>query len=104
MKIFFRSLLTVVFLWLMFSCKEEEKEATQIKYTPKIDVKKENVIPDSILSKSVFVKVQDSGFTRIWVDSKESRGKYFYADTLNIFNVGKYTFENNRPCSPKQLS
>lgn len=97
MKIFFRSLLTVLFLWVMFTCKEKEKETTQIKYRPKIDVKKENVIPDSILSKSVFIKVQDSGFTRIWVDSKESRGKYFYADTLNIFNVGKYSFENNLP-------
>ena len=81
METFFRSLLTVLFFWLMFSCKEKEKETTRIKYRPKIDVKKENVIPDSILSKSVFIKVMDSGFTRIWVDSKESRGKYFYADT-----------------------
>lgn len=87
MKIKLAILLMTLFL---FSCQKKEEQ----KATPSLPHPKEIlVVPDSITSKSVFVSADDTGFTRVWVKSNESKNRYYYSDTLNILKVTRYQWE-----------
>lgn len=88
---------SIIFLFIFvhfLSCKKENS----VQKTSKLNTNVEDPfkIPDSITEKSVFTKKNDHGFISIWVKSKESRGKYFYADENNILIVSQYSVKNNQ--------
>lgn len=87
-------------LCLLISCKKEKNnsEKTETK------IAAENVqIPDSLSQNSIFLHKNENGFFRVWVKSKEHRGKYFYSDTLNILSAEEYVYENNRFSKIKEI-
>lgn len=96
-------LLSVYLFSLMYSCNETEKENIQVESTTVLSAKEQNVVPDSIINRSLFINITPHGFTRVWVDSKGRKSNYFYSDTLNIFNVARYNFEDGQPKISKKI-
>lgn len=94
---------SLVVVFLTFSCKEKEAEIISVDKVPKIEVDVKNNIPDSVISKSIFIHETPDGLTRVWVDSKDRKSNYFYSDTVNIFNIGRYRFENKELKKTKHL-
>lgn len=86
---------TFILLMVIFSCQKKHNALVSQEVSTPI-VKTDSKIPDSLLDNSVFINPSDNGFTRIWVESNKNRGNFFYSDTLNVLNVGRYAFENNR--------
>lgn len=85
--------LLILSVAVLISCNKEKYTQTSIKTKNST----ENFqIPDSLSKNSIFIEKNQDGIFRIWVQSKESRGKYFYADTLNILKAEQYRVENNR--------
>lgn len=103
MKKFFLALLPILLFCLLYSCKEKENETVLTDSISKLEVKRQNKIPDSIIDKSIFIHETPEGFARIWVDSKGRKSNYFYSDTLNIFNVARYNFEDGQPEISKKI-
>ncbi len=96
----------MLFLCMIFSCENKEKEITENETVPvSLEIKepKQNNIPDSIKINSIFIHKTPQGFTRIWMDSKKKIGKYFYSDTLNVFNIARYNFDQNLLKKSKQI-
>lgn len=84
-------------LFLIFSCqKKPEKQqnpVTNIKTGNGISAIK---IPEDFIKNSIITHETEDGFFRIFVESNETRGKYFYADTLNVLKTENYVFKNNQ--------
>ncbi|MCW3162252.1 hypothetical protein [Chryseobacterium oryctis] len=90
MKKYFFVLLSFL---LLFSCEKKEKvSAKENTHDSVVSFK----IPDSLSKNNLFTSKNEKGVLRIWVQSKEPRGKYFYSDTLNILKAEQYAFENNK--------
>lgn len=83
-------------LILIFSCKEKKEEVSNNADFKIETADRDSKIPDSSADKSILIKATDDGFLRIFVKSNESRGKYFYADTLNILTAENYIIKNKK--------
>ena len=84
----------LIFLLCVLSCGKNE--AVQKNAKQELVRKTENHIPDSLKQKSVFTAKTKDGFFRLFVKSNESRGNYFYADTLNVLIAEQYRFEDGK--------
>lgn len=83
-------------LILIFSCNEKKEKVvtTASKKTETEDYDRK--IPDSSADKSILIKSTTEGFFRIFVKSNGARGKYFYADTLNVLMAENYIKKDNK--------
>lgn len=86
---------SLLLLLALFSGCKQETEVAQKTAEKKKEVR-EATVPDSLRKNSVFIAENENGFFTLFVDSEESRGKYFYADTLNVIMAETYIAENGR--------
>lgn len=87
------NLAILLITFCLFSChQKEEQKATPILPQKKITF----AVPDSISSQSIFVGMDDTGFTRVWVKSKDNNNRYFYSDTLNVLKITRYQWDENK--------
>ncbi|WP_326983363.1 hypothetical protein VUJ46_02100 [Chryseobacterium sp. MYb264] len=87
-----KKVILILIASVLISCTKEKSTRTEVVDKNLV----ENFqIPDSLSRNSIFIEKNKDGIFRIWVQSKEPRGKYLYADTLNILKVEQFRFENN---------
>lgn len=83
-------------LILLFSCKEKKENVVNTSDLKTENSTSDSQISDSIANVSILTKKNIEGFFRVFVKSNEPRGKYFYADTLNILIAENYIIKNNK--------
>lgn len=89
-KIFLFCLIVVV------SCKEKKEKVVTTAGTKTETADYDRKIPDSSADKSILIQSTSDGFFRIFVKSNEPRGKYFYADTLNVLIAENYIKKDSK--------
>lgn len=89
----------IIFLFcliVVFSCKEKEEKVVTTAGTKTETADYDRKIPDSSADKSILIQSTSDGFFRIFVKSNEPRGKYFYADTLNVLIAENYIKKDSK--------